>query len=186
MPSIPELTEPLTDGALVLRQAAERDIPETLIAHQDDLELYKRLGLERPPSGAELGRHSERARAEREAGTHVALTVTEPGSDVCVGCVSLNKVDWANSRGELGLWLAPQVRGRGLAPRALRLACGWLFERCSLQRLQVVTEADNEAMIAAARAAGFTFEGVLRGFTFERGHRVDCAVLSLLPADLAR
>ena len=41
-------------------------------------------------------------------------------------------------------------------------------------------------MIAAARAAGFTFEGVLRGFTFERGQRVDCAVLSLLPADLAR
>ncbi len=185
MPSIPELTEPLTDDGLVLRLAAERDIPETLIAHQDDPELYKRLGLERPPSGAELGRQSELARAEREAGTHVALTILLPGSDTCVGGISLQRIDWINARGELGIWLAPGVRGRGLAPRAMRLAAAWLFEQCGLQRLALLTETDNEPMLASARAAGFTFEGVLRGYTLERGQRVDCAILSLIPADLA-
>ena len=40
-------------------------------------------------------------------------------------------------------------------------------------------------MIAAARRAGLTEEGVLRAYLRERGRRVDVAVLSLLPADLA-
>jgi hypothetical protein len=37
----------------------------------------------------------------------------------------------------------------------------------------------------AARAAGFNFEGVLRGYTRERGARIDNAVLSLVRGDLA-
>ena len=36
-------------------------------------------------------------------------------------------------------------------------------------------------MIARRAAAGFAREGVLRGYARERGRRVDCVVLSLLP-----
>ena len=36
MSSFPLIAEPLTDGEVVLRDNAERDIPEILIAHQDD------------------------------------------------------------------------------------------------------------------------------------------------------
>jgi RimJ/RimL family protein N-acetyltransferase len=39
-------------------------------------------------------------------------------------------------------------------------------------------------MLGAARAAGFQFEGILRGYQRERGARVDCAVLSLVRSDL--
>jgi RimJ/RimL family protein N-acetyltransferase len=185
VPALPDLREPLTDGSVVLRLAAERDIPEILIAFQDDRTLDARLGYERPPSGAELGRRSERAEQERAAGTGLELTILEPGSDVCRGQVSVQRVDWHHARAELGMWLAPQVRGRGLASRALRLAAIWLFENTGLERLQLITEPDNAAMLATARAAGFVHEGVLRGYTRERGTRVDCAILSLLPADIA-
>src|SRR6516225_8543725 len=44
MPPIPEFHEPLSDGQVVLRLAAERDIPEILIAYQDDPQLHVRLG----------------------------------------------------------------------------------------------------------------------------------------------
>ena len=40
MSSFPLLTEPLTDGTVVLRDYAERDIPEILIAHQDDPRMH--------------------------------------------------------------------------------------------------------------------------------------------------
>jgi RimJ/RimL family protein N-acetyltransferase len=186
MPSFPQLREPLSDGSVTLRPAAERDIPEILIAFQDDRALHLRLGIERPPSGAELGRRSERAEAEREGGLHVTLTVLEPGSDVCRGQIYTPRVDWHHARAELGMWLAPQVRGRGLAPRALRMTSGWLLGQTPLERLQVLTEPANQPMLATARAAGFVYEGVLRGYTRERGGRVDCAILSLLRADLAR
>lgn len=184
MPAIAELTESLSDGTISLRFAAERDIPEVLIAYQDDPQLHVRLGEARPPSGAQLGSRAERAAAERAAGVRAALTVLEPGSDRCRGDLAVQDLDWKHLRAELGLWLAPQVRGRGYATRALRLGAGWLFSACGLERLEVLTRPDNEAMLAAARSAGFVFEGVLRDY--ERGPRgrVDLAMLSLLPRDL--
>jgi RimJ/RimL family protein N-acetyltransferase len=186
MPAIPGLAAPLSDGVISLRVAAERDIPEILIAHQDDPLMYARMGMDKPPSGAELGRHFERVETEREAGNRADLTVVLPNSDTAVGGVDAHRVNWADARAELGLWLAPQVRGRGFAPRALILAAGWLFETCGLHRLQILTEPENRAMVAAAESAGFQWEGVLRGYALERGKRTDQAMLSLLPADLRR
>src|SRR5207237_6406332 len=119
MPVIPVLSAPLSDGHVELRLAAERDIPEILIAFQDDPTLYLRLGMEKPPSGAQLGSRSERAEARREAGEGVDLTILEPGSDVCRGRVGIERLEWKHRRAELGIWVAPQLRGRGLASRAL-------------------------------------------------------------------
>ncbi|MGI9184222.1 MAG: GNAT family N-acetyltransferase [Solirubrobacteraceae bacterium] len=184
MPSFPDLVSPLRCTHVELRFAAERDIPETLIAHQDDPLLYVRLGLERPPSGAELGRRSEYEADERAAGNAVRFTILEPGSDVCRGQLDVHRVDWDHLRAEAGVWVAPEHRGRGLAGAALPLAGGWLFQACGLARLELLTEPDNHAMIAAACRAGLTNEGVLRAYVRERGRRVDLTVLSLLPADL--
>jgi RimJ/RimL family protein N-acetyltransferase len=182
--AIATLTQPLSDGEVALRFSAERDIPEILIAYQDDRHMHERLGEQRPPSGAELGRRSEQAEVERGDGRHAELTITPAGRDECVGQIRVHHIDWDNARAELGLWLAPQVRGRGWAARALRLAAGWLFRECALERLQLLTEPGNEQMRRAARAAGFVEEGVLRGYTLEPAGRVDCVMLSLLPADL--
>jgi RimJ/RimL family protein N-acetyltransferase len=184
MPPIPRLTEPLGGARVIVRDAAERDIPETLIAYQDDPELHLRMGEEHPPSGAELGQWAESEAVDRAAGLRAALTVLEPGSDVCLGQLYMQHLDWDHQRAEIGIWLAPAARGRGLASEALRLVGAWLLGPGGLQRLQILTEPDNEPMLRAARAAGFVREGVLRGYLRERGTRVDVAILSLLPGDL--
>jgi RimJ/RimL family protein N-acetyltransferase len=186
MPSIPQPAEPLTDGHVRLRMAAERDIPEILIAYQDDPQLHVRLGEDRPPSGAQLGSRGERAAHELEAGERIQLTITEPDADDCRGQISAQHFDWNHMRAELGIWVAPQARGQGVARRALRLAAGWLFETCALERLALLTEPDNEPMLRAAEGAGFVREGVLRSYARERGDRLDSAILSLLPGDLTR
>jgi RimJ/RimL family protein N-acetyltransferase len=185
MPAFPDLDQPLTDGVVSLRLSAEWDIPDILIAHQDDPQLHVRLGMERPPSGAELGRAAEREPVEREAGTHLELTVVEPGGVDCRGRINVHNIRWEHRRAELGIWLAPALRGRGLAQRALILAAGWLFEQCGLERLAILTEPDNEPMLRAAEAAGFQREGVLRSYGIEQGRRIDLVSLSLLPRDLA-
>jgi RimJ/RimL family protein N-acetyltransferase len=176
----------LRSDVVQLRLAAERDIPEILIAHQDDRQLHARLGADRPPSGAELGRRAERFAAEIADGTAVTLTILEPGSDHCRGQLNVHKIDWENQRADIGIWLAPQVRGRGLAGAALRLASRWAFDEWGLRRVEMLTEPDNEPLLRAARTAGFVEEGVLRSFGRERGQRIDLTVLSLLPSDLQR
>jgi [ribosomal protein S5]-alanine N-acetyltransferase len=184
MPSFPELREPLTDGVVRVRAAAERDIPEVLIAYQDDPTLHLRMGQARPPSGAELGRRAERAEVDRVAGRRLTLTVVEPAEDICRGQIYVYQVDWDHARADLGIWVAPQLRGRGLGARALGLVATWLLRTSGLLRVQLLTESDNVALIRTAKRAGFSYEGVLRGYTRERGRRIDNAVLSMVAGDL--
>jgi RimJ/RimL family protein N-acetyltransferase len=184
MSSFPDPIEPLRTEAVSLRLAAERDIPEILIAHQDDPHLYESLGLERPPSGADLGRRSDGEESERQAGLGVRFTIVEPGEDVCRGQLDVHRVEWDDGRAELGVWVVPAARGRGLAREALRLAATWLFTACGLARVEVMTDPANTAMIATARAAGFVREGTLRAYLRERGQRIDVVIMSLVPGDL--
>jgi RimJ/RimL family protein N-acetyltransferase len=184
MPSFPELREPLSDGSVTVRFAAERDIPEVLIAYQDDPQLHRWMVEERPPSGAELGRRAEQAEADRVAGRSLAMTIVEPGDDTCRGQIYIYRVDWDNVRAELGIWVSPERRGRGLGRRALTLVGEWLLRDCGLERVHVLTQSDNESMLRAAKGAGFSYEGVLRGYMREREARLDAAVLSLVRRDL--
>ncbi|HWF51053.1 MAG TPA: GNAT family protein [Solirubrobacteraceae bacterium] len=185
MPAIPALVEPLSDGHVSLRLAGERDIPEVLIAHQEDPRLAAALGLDRPPSGAQLGRAMEEEAARREIGAGVTLTILAPGSDDCRGQIEADSFDWEHAHANLGIWIAPDVRGQGLGRRALALAAAWLTGAGGLVRVQLMAPADNEAAIRAALGAGFTREGVLRAHARARGGRVDLTALSWIAIDSA-
>jgi RimJ/RimL family protein N-acetyltransferase len=184
MSSFPRLAESLTDGHVTLRDYEERDIPEILIAYQDDPGLHLLTGEDRPPTGAELGSRAEREAAARAAGERATLTVLEPDSDTCRGQIRVEGLDSDHARAELAIWLAPQVRGRGLGRRALKLAAEWLLETCRLARVELLAEPENPAVIHAAQAAGFVREGVLREYQRKRGKGVDMVIMSLIPADL--
>ena len=187
MPRLPLLTETLHDGPVRLRDASSRDIPEVLIAYEDDPEMHQRLFEERPPSGAALGRRAESDYADRAAGSRATLTVLADGSDRCVGQLSVHDLDWEHARGELSLWIAPGARRRGLGSASLRLACAWLFEPAvAWPGCSCSSSPTTYAMLGTAARAGFRDEGVLRGHLRRRGVRLDVAVLSRLAADQER
>lgn len=154
MSELPTIVAPLTGESIALRPFAERDIPEILIAYEDDPELHVRLGERRPPSGAQLGRAAEQAEAGRRAGRRLALTVVELGADVCVGQLSVHTVRWQERCAELALWIAPGVRRRGYGTQALRLGARWLLTVSELRCLQLRIDATNEPMLCTAAAAG--------------------------------
>jgi len=133
MPSFPGLDVPLSDGVVALRLSAERDIPDVLIAYQDDPCLPAALGEERPPSGAALGSRAERAPVAMATGQEIVFSILQAGTDTCRGEVRVSEVDWPGGRAQLRVWVAPGFRGRGWGPRALDLASRWLTDRCSLQ-----------------------------------------------------
>lgn len=112
--------------------SAEWDIPEVLIAYQDDPQLHRSLGEARPPTGAELGRRAERIEADRIAGSALTLAIVPAGAEQCCGEIRVHDVDWARSVARLSVWTAPAVRGRGLARRAVLLVREWLWRECGL------------------------------------------------------
>jgi len=188
MLAFPDPPPSLTDGTVTLRLAAERDIPETLIAHQDDPALAAALGLTRPPSGAELGRRAEAAAGERAAGRALWLTVLAAGgSDECLGQLDVGDVEPDEGRASITIWIAPAHRRRGLGGAALALAGRWLIGEVGLRRLQILADPSDPAIHRAAVKAGFRPEGVLRGYrpgAGKAGYRTDVEVLALVAADL--
>jgi [ribosomal protein S5]-alanine N-acetyltransferase len=59
---------------------------------------------------------------------------------------------------ELGWWLAPEARGRGLAREAGAALRDEALERSGAQTLLARIRPENEPSIAVARALGFTFD----------------------------
>ena len=137
MPSIPEPPDRLVDALVELRPIEEWDIPEVLIAHQDDPELHRWLGLSRPPSGAQLGSDVDNSQSDRQAGTGVRLTIVEPGSNDCRGRVEVDGIDWEQRSARIRVWVVPQRRGRGYEQRAAELASDWLRSSVGLRELTV-------------------------------------------------
>jgi ribosomal-protein-alanine N-acetyltransferase len=85
---------------------------------------------------------------------------------------------------ELSYWVFPSNRGRGMACRAVRLACDYAFADLGVERVELYIEPDNLASRGVARSAGFREEGVLRsqGVTVT-GERRDMVLYSRLPSD---
>jgi RimJ/RimL family protein N-acetyltransferase len=148
MPTIPDPPERLGDELIELREIAEWDIPEVLIAHQDDRDLHRRLGLSRPPTGAQLGSEVERAHDARLAGSAVKLTIVERGASDCCGRVEVDGFDWEQGTAAVRVWVAPQVRGRGYEQHAVALASQWLFTGVGLRRLTVSVDGAETQSLA--------------------------------------
>jgi RimJ/RimL family protein N-acetyltransferase len=92
-------------------------------------------------------------------------------------------IDLHNRLAHAGLALLPGFRGRGWSVDVLRLLCRYGFAVRGLNRLQLETSAENEAMLRAAARVGFREEGILRQAAWAVGSFVDVVVLGLLSAD---
>ena len=86
---------------------------------------------------------------------------------------------------EMGYWVAPWARGRGVATAAARAIAADAFSR-GIGRLGLRTERENTPSQRVAIAAGFTREGVERGGGLRRtGDRHDLIVWGRLATDPA-
>jgi RimJ/RimL family protein N-acetyltransferase len=83
----------------------------------------------------------------------------------------------------IGITLMPGARGRGVGTRAQRLLAEDLFAHTTAYRIQAETDVDNAAEQRALEKAGFTREGVLRGWSFLNGRYHDEVVYGLLRSD---
>lgn len=83
---------------------------------------------------------------------------------------------------EIGYWLYPRARGRGVATRTARALAEHAFD-LGIQRVVARVKVGNSASERVLQRAGFTREGVSRSVPTAHGRRVDKAVWSLLPGE---
>lgn len=107
--------------------------------------------------------------------------VTENGSPV--GHVGLSAIERHHETAWVSYWLAPHVRGRGLAVRALASVTDWADDS-GLVRLELGHRANNPASCRVAAGAGFLVEGFERQKLRYGAERFDVELHARLRTDL--
>jgi RimJ/RimL family protein N-acetyltransferase len=72
-----------------------------------------------------------------------------------LGSVSLVHLNWDACTAEIGYWLLPEARGRGLAKRSVRLVTTWAFDVVGLAELRAEVFDGNDASWQVLMANGF-------------------------------
>jgi len=175
--------EGLSDAVIRLRLHTDSDIPAIVAACQDP-EIPRWTRVPAPYRDADARGWLEQESQGRARGDLLGLLVVEPDDDRLLGSVGIVQVDREERRCELGYWVARESRGRGVATRAVRLLCAWIFENLPVDRTGIHAEPENAASRRVAERAGFTYEGVLRSYFVNKGIRRDAASYSLLRGEL--
>ena len=164
----------LTDGVVLLRPLEPADAAPFAAAFRDDPTLAARIGKPRAPTVDE-------AREQIEARQELpGYAIEEIGGLRFAGNCGIYRHDFTHRRGEVGIWLVPAARGRGLSSRALRLLVSHCVGEIGFDRVEMTTEDDNLAMRGLASSIGFVEEGVMRERDFEHGRRVNIVMASIL------
>ena len=174
--------EPLTPGHVPgLRRAAEGAGPNAFAA---------------VPTPDEVEDYVVRSLARRDAGAYAPFAQIEAATGRVVGHTAYLTPRWMDGGRlfavEIGsTWLAPAARGTAVNPAAKLLLMTQAFESWGVDRVDIKTDARNEAARAAIAATGAAFEAVLRAWQpslapGEEGLVRDTAMFSVTPPEWPR
>jgi [ribosomal protein S5]-alanine N-acetyltransferase len=123
----------------------------------------------------------ERQHARAQGGHGYPLVIAEAGDPACgIGSIGLWLREIDSGRASIGYWLVPAARGKKLATAALRLVTTFAFDVLAIPRLHLFVEPWNAASARTAELAGFTSEGLLRGWERIDGEQRDAVSYVLL------
>lgn len=182
MRAIPLPDPPLTDGEIRLRPWERGDVPAVTAACQDP-EIPRWTVVPRGYTERHARDFVDGTLGDRTTGRELALAVVDPG-DALLGALGLSSFDWPDLKAEIGYWMVPEARRRGVGARATRMLASWALTTLGLERLELLAHPENEASQRLAERAGFTREGTLRRYRRRHGVREDLVMFSMLAEDL--
>jgi ribosomal-protein-alanine N-acetyltransferase len=151
-------------GRTAIRPLALGDVPEfadAVVANRGHTEPWEPIHVEAHYTRAgqeEIVRRDVEAWEQRLGYAFAVLDRSD--GDRIIGRIALGNVvhgAWGNAT--LGYWVAAAAGGRGHATEAVRLICGFAFERAGLHRVQPAVIPRNIRSIRVVEKAGFRREG---------------------------
>ncbi|NEB77991.1 GNAT family N-acetyltransferase [Streptomyces sp. SID14478] len=157
--AVPQPTLATADGDLLLRPLEPGDAAAVHAAFQDPTLRYwhaRRMDSPQEALGWIEGTH-ETWRTE----TAAQWFVTGAADGEPLGRMALREMILADGVAEIGYWVLPAARGRGVAPRALAALTQWALA-AGFHRLDLKHSTRNEASCRVALKSGYDLEGTAR------------------------
>ena len=182
-PHVPR--DPQTEGGLRLRPIGPTDTAEFYAAFLEawpTLRPWMNWGDEIRDIRSAQAHLELKAEEWRRSEAYSFLVESEEGR--FVGMCGLSQFNWRHRFANVGYWVRPSQRGRGIMPVAVRVLARFGFEALHLHRLELLIEPGNTASRRAAEKAGAHFEGQLRGRICNQNTAREALMFSLVPTDL--
>ena len=117
-----------------------------------------------------------------ESGRLMPLAAVEADTGEVIGGGMLHHLDPERKIVEIGYFVLPQARRRGIATTIARMLAEQAFS-LGVARVAAYVNLGNTASERVVERAGFTREGVVRSMPRPDGRRVDKTLYSLLPGE---
>ncbi|HEX5927208.1 MAG TPA: GNAT family N-acetyltransferase [Baekduia sp.] len=181
MPPLPLPDPELADDAIRLRAPSAADVPAIIEACQDpDIQHFTFVPVPYREDDARDWVGGAPARAAAGEGLSLVIADIDDHAQL-LGTVGLLRPDWVQRTIEIGYWVAPWARGRGLAVRAVKLLAPWALRTLDLARIACDVDADNAASRQVAQRAGFVAEDVAPAPFAVKGRTWNLVSYSLRP-----
>lgn len=148
----------LHDGTVRLRTWTAADAAALAAAWADEaVRLHTAVPERRDVAAAEAWIAGEADRRAEGLALDLVISPAGEGAEV-LGEVGLGPFDWGRRAAQIGYWVAPAARGRGIATRAVRLLAGWALDPGGLALAAVVAtvRGGNAASERVLANAGFS------------------------------
>lgn len=140
-------------------RALEAEDLDVLYKWENDTSAWDSSSIMAPFSRKQLWDYIETYDGDIYRSGQLRLMIAEPGTDNRVGMVDLTDFDAVNRRASVGIFIAGEFRGRGLAAEAINLLERYSFDRLGLHQLVATVAVDNQSSVSMFTGAGFRICG---------------------------
>ncbi len=137
---------------LRLRKLEPTDLP-FLYQWENDASAWADGANHNPLSQQDLRNYIESTTGDIYRDGQLRLIIED---EATLGCIDLFDFDPRNRRAAIGMYIAPEHRGKGVGKEALRLLEGYAFGHLNLRVLYAVIATKNIACTTLYRNAGYT------------------------------
>jgi len=148
------------------------------IMSRDNVTKYYGMDSLVNPEEAERIIDSFQTTFELNRGIRWGIVLKENGR--FAGTIGLNNLNLRGKKAEVGYELHPDYWGKGLVREASAAVLEYAFTKLDLFRIGAVTFPENTVSSGLLKKLGFTEEGRLRGYLYQRHQSHDALVFSLL------
>lgn len=147
-----------------LRKIEPADLP-FLYVWENDASAWADGANHNPLSQQDLRDYINSTTGDIYQDGQLRLIIEDEG--VTLGCIDLFDFDPRNRRAAIGMYIAPEARGKGVGKQSVRLLEEYALGFLKLRVIYAIIATNNIACSALYRQAGYTPSSILKDWTCE-------------------
>ena len=149
---------------LRLRKIEPSDLP-FLYQWENDATMWSDSDTHNPLSRHELRQYIESSMGDIYQDGQLRLVIDDEG--VTLGCIDLFDFDARNRKAAIGMYIAPNMRGKGFGKKSVELLLDYVFDFLKLRMVYAIIGVKNHSCSRIYESLGFVPSSILKAWTLE-------------------